>query len=367
MARTLTAVQPQLRAFSASDVAQTLVAFARMHYVPHFEWWFEFSLEARRVLLARANKQQLLMAADALAVLSSSGELRVAPELLAAVLARARTLLGVAGPAVPVGPTTAGAGAASTPQQQQQQQPAAATAGAGAARSGSGSSGSSSGGSSFSAADCANLVQSLVHLHVAPGPPLLSGLYTTFVSLLPAAHAGSNDQAAAAAAAVAGVAAGAAGAVSSGVQAAGAGGPAGGAGAAVTGEQVATMLWALGAFWRSNAECLWLRQHPELIAALVSAAEVRLEGLEPMHLKRCLVALAAMGYNPGEGFLLAHEGAVLGVLDQVWPKTLEHILRGYRELGFSGPGAGALREALAWKKQQQQEEQERKEQQQQVV
>lgn len=333
MARTLTAVQPQLRAFSASDVAQTLVAFARMHYVPHFEWWFEFTLEARRALLSRANKQQLLMIADALAVLSSSGELRVAPELLAAVLARARTLLGVAGPAVAVGP----AGAAMP---QQQQQPAVA----GAARGGAGSS------SSFTAADCANLVQSLVHLHVAPGPPLLSGLYTTFVGLLPA-HTGGDEAPAAAAA--------------SGMQA----GAAGGAeGASMLGAQVATMLWALGAFWRSNPECLWLRQHPDLIAALVSAAQARMRGLEPMHLKRCLVALAAMGYNPGEGFLLAHEAAVLGVLDEVWPKTLEHILRGYRELGFSGPGAGVLREALARKKQQQEEqEQLQKQREQQIV
>jgi hypothetical protein len=268
-----------------------------MHYAPHPEWWFDFTLEMRRVV-PRASKQQLLMMADALAQLSSRGELRVAPEVLAAVLARARTLLGVE--------STAAAGAA-----------VAAAA-----------SSSSSSSSSFSGADCASLTQALVHLHVAPGASLLSGLYTTFVALLPPPAAAAGGSAAAATA---------------------------GAGA-----QVATMLWALGAFWRSNAECLWLRQHPEIVAALVTAAQVHLPGYEPLQLKRSLVALAAMGYNPGFEFLRAHEAAVLGRVGEIWPKTLEHILRGYQELAFSGPGQVVLREELAKKQaeaQQQQQQQ----------
>jgi hypothetical protein len=123
------------------------------------------------------------------------------------------------------------------------------------------------------------------------------------------------------------------------------------------------MLWALGAFWRSNAECLWLRQHPEIVAALVTAAQTHLPGYEPLQLKRSLVALAAMGYNPGFEFLRAHEAAVLGRVGEIWPKTLEHILRGYQELGFSGPGQVVLREELAQKQAEAQQQQQQQQQQ----
>ena len=47
LARTLAAIQPQLRACGPGDVAQLLLAFARLHYSPHPEWWFEFTLEVR--------------------------------------------------------------------------------------------------------------------------------------------------------------------------------------------------------------------------------------------------------------------------------------------------------------------------------
>jgi hypothetical protein len=288
-----------------------------MHYTPHCEWWFEFTLEAQRAV-TRANKQQLLMIAYGLAVLSSSGDLQVAPELLAAVLARARTLLGVApaaaAPAAAAGPSTA--------------PDTSAPAGSQSSRSSS----SSGDGGSFTAAECVNLTQSLVHLHVAPGAPLLSSLYNTFLRQLP----------------------------QPGVQGAQTQPP---AAAAAAGGQIATMLWALGAFWRSNAECLWLRQHPGIVAALVTAAQPHLCAVEVMHLKRLLVALAAMGYNPGPGFLLAHEAAVVGLVGQLWPKTLEHMLRAYKELGFSGPGQQVLREALGRKLQDAQQQQQQQQQQ----
>jgi hypothetical protein len=125
------------------------------------------------------------------------------------------------------------------------------------------------------------------------------------------------------------------------------------------------MIWALGAFWRSNAECLWLRQHPEVIAALVSAAQLHLDRYEPLQLKRSLVALAAMGYNPGSAWLAAHEAAVLGRVADLWPKTLEHMLRAYRELGYSSEGQGVLREALLRKQQEAQQQQLEAQQQQQ--
>lgn len=295
MARTLSAVQPQLRAFTAQDVARTLVAFARMHYTPHPEWLFEFTLEARRVL-PRANKQQLLMIADSLAQLSNNSDVSVAPELLAAVLARVRVLLGAPG-----GATTAAAVAEAL----QPSSTAAAAAGVSTAGSNGGVS------SSFSPADYANLAQSLVHLHVAPGQQLLAALCCSFVEVLPKA----------------------------------------------TGMQVSTMLWALGAFWHSDAECLWLRQHSEVVRALVSAARPCLDSYEPLQLKRVLVALATMGYTPGVEWLGVHEAAVLRQLQDMWPKSLEQILQGYRKLGFSSPGQGVLREALVAKQQQAQQQQ----------
>lgn len=302
MARTLSAIQPQLRSFTAQDVARTLVAFARMHYTPHPEWLFEFTLEARRVL-PRANKQQLLMIADSLAQLSNNSDVSVAPELLAAVLARVRVLLGAPG------------GAATAAVVAEALQPSLTAAAAGVTTAGNGSS-NGGGSSSFSPADYANLAQSLVHLHVAPGQQLLAALCCSFVEVLPQA----------------------------------------------TGTQVSTMLWALGAFWHSDAECLWLRQHSEVVRALVSAARPCLESYEPLQLKRVLVALATMGYTPGVEWLGAHEAAVLRQLQDMWPKSLEQILQGYRKLGYSSPGQVVLREALVAKQQEAQQQQQQQQQ-----
>ena len=314
MARTLAAVQPQLRSFGPQDVAQMLVAFARMHYTPHPEWLFEFTLEARRVL-PRANKQQLLMVTDSLAQLANSSEVHVAPELLAAVLARARVLLGCPPGGSPSGQgQTAGAAAVGGAVAS-----SAAAAGSAAAMPAAGEAAAAAAAArtgAFSAADCANLVQALVHLHVAPGQQLLGALYCTFVAALPRA----------------------------------------------TGSHVATMLWAMGAFWRSNAECLWLRQHPEVAAALVAAARPALGSYEPLQLKRVVVALAATGYNPGAEWLAAHEAAVLGQMPQLWGKTLEQVLRSYRELGYGSAGQGVLREALAVKLQQEAQQQQQQQQ-----
>jgi hypothetical protein len=186
-------------------------------------------------------------------------------------------------------------------------------------------------GEAFTAADIANLTQSLVHLHVAPGPPLLSGLYSSFTTLLQQQQQLPQQQQQ----------------QKGRTDADGAGGV-----------HVATMLWALGAFWRGNAECLWLRQHPQTIAALVTASQQHLGRYEPLQLRRCLVALAVMGYDPGRDWLAAHEAAVLGRVGVSWPKTLEQVLRGYRELGLGDtPGQGVLREALGHLQQQQQAQQ----------
>jgi hypothetical protein len=327
LARTLGVMQPQLRAFSPLDISATLLALARMRHTPHPEWLFEFTLEARRAA-PRMNKAQLLMAAQSMALLSANNTTwRVAPELLAAVLARAKVLLGVSSSSSSGGGSTAaasgggggGGGGGAPASSGGSDTAAAAAAAAGSAQLPAQPSLPPSAAArygAFSPADCANLAQSLVHMQVAPGPGLMAALTAAFLA----------DSSAA---------------------------PAAPAASAAAGCDVAVMLWALGAWWRGNAECLWLRHHAGVIAALVAASGAHLAAYTPLQLKHVLVALASMGFNPGHEWLAAHEAAVAAALPQLWPKNLEQVLRGYRDLGYCPAAQAALLEALAAKQQQQ--------------
>jgi hypothetical protein len=269
MARFLTALQPQLPGFSPQDFANSFTAFGKMLYSPSQEWMFDFTMEAR-LALPHCGPQQLLPMLHAQAVLSTNTTFKVSPDFLAAQLGRCRAVMG-----------------------------------------------------SFSAADCVNLGQSLVHLKVAPGVGLLAGLAGRFSNLMLAGQ--------------------------------------------VSGSEVATMLWVLGAFWGCSAECVWLRQHPELLRQLVEASRKVLGSYRPMELKRVVVALASMGCNPGQAWLVAHEAAVMAQLQQVYGPTLEQLLRAYRELGYVPQSAQQLQEALRTRQQemQQRQQQQRQHQQQQ--
>eukprot|EP00775_Hariotina_reticulata_P006629 gene6629-6857_t len=227
MARFLAALQPQLPAFSPQDFANSFTAFGRMLYSPGQEWMFDYVMEAR-LALPKCGRQQLLPMLHAQAVLSTNTTFRVSPDFLAAQLARCRAVIG-----------------------------------------------------SFSAGDCVNLGQSLVHLKVAPGVGLLAGLAGRFSNLMLAGQ--------------------------------------------VSGTEVATMLWVLGGFWNCNAECLWLRQNPDLLRQLVEGSRQVLGSYRPMELKRVLVALASMGCNPGQAWLAAHETSLVAQLQHVYGPTLEQL------------------------------------------
>lgn len=324
LGRTLAILQPRMRQFSTLDVAHMLLALGRMQATPNPDWLFDFTLEARKAV-PRMNKQQLLMSAEALALLSSNTSCRLAPELLAGVLARARVLLGAA---TPNGGSTGGSSygssgeatdgtgsavaAAVAPGTDAASEPASSTSSSGDAvpmppsppsftAAAAAAAAASNRTGSFTPGDCANLAQTLVHLKVAPGAALLSALTTTFLSSLQAA----------------------------------------------SGSQVAVMLWALGAWWRGNAECLWLRHHPDVIGALAAAAGRHLGEYTPLQLKRVLVALASMGYSPGPNWLAAHEAAVVAQLGDLWPKTLQQVVRAYRDLGYCPANQAQLLNALA--------------------
>jgi hypothetical protein len=168
----------------------------------------------------------------------------------------------------------------------------------------------------FSPTDCANLAQSLVYLKAAPGTGLLAGIAAAFSARIGEA----ND------------------------------------------EDVVGLLWALGAFWRSSSECLWLRQHPELVRELISRAGVAMGRLGPLQLKRVVAAVAAMSVNPGQAWLAAHEAAVVAQLPEMYAASLEQVLWCYRGLGYSASQGKLLQEALAVK-----QEAARREQQQQAA
>jgi hypothetical protein len=168
----------------------------------------------------------------------------------------------------------------------------------------------------FSPADCANLAQSLVYLKAAPGTGLLAGLAAAF-------NARVGD---------------------------------------ASDDDVVGMLWAIGAFWRSSSECLWLRQHPELVRELISRAGAAMGRLGPLQLKRMVAAVAAMSLNPGQAWLAAHEAAVVAQLPEMYAASLEQVLWCYRGLGYSASQGQLLQEALAvqqeaLRRQQQQQQQ----------
>lgn len=171
----------------------------------------------------------------------------------------------------------------------------------------------------FSPADCTALAQSLVYLKAAPGTGLLAGLAAAFGARISEA----SD------------------------------------------EDVVGLLWALGAFWRSSSECLWLRQHPELVRELIRRAGAAMSNgrLGPLQLKRVVAAVAAMSVNPGPGWLAAHEAAVVALLPEMYAASLEQVLWCYRGLGYSASQGQLLQQALAAK----QEVQRREQQQQQAA
>ncbi|KAF6264184.1 hypothetical protein COO60DRAFT_223416 [Scenedesmus sp. NREL 46B-D3] len=153
----------------------------------------------------------------------------------------------------------------------------------------------------FSPADCANLAQSLVYLKAAPGTGLLAALTAAFSARI--SEAGDED--------------------------------------------VVGLLWALGAFWRSSSECLWLRQHPELVQELLGRVGSSMGRLGPLQLKRVVAAAAAMGVSPGQPWLAAHEAAVVAQLPEMYGASLEQVLWCYRGLGYSASQGKLLQEALA--------------------
>lgn len=170
----------------------------------------------------------------------------------------------------------------------------------------------------FSAKDCVNLAQSLVYLKVAPGVALLAAVTERF---------------------------------SQGLAATAAAEPA----------DVAGMLWALGAFWRSSSECLWLRQHPQLLEQLLVSSQQQLEArlFTPLELKRVLAAVAAMACNPGADWLAAHEAAAVEQLQCLYPASVENLLRGYRMLGYQPQ---QLQQAVAQQEQLLQQQQQHEQQ-----
>lgn len=165
----------------------------------------------------------------------------------------------------------------------------------------------------FSTEDCVNLVQSLVYLKVAPGVGLLSAIADRF-----------SQQVAAAAPA-----------------------------------EVAGMLWTLGAFWRSSSECLWLRRHPSLLQDLLAISQQQLlsHRYSPLELKRVLAAVVAVGCNPGQAWLQAHEAAVVVQLPEMHLSTLELVVGGYRGLGYHGQQGRLLEQVCVQKHEERQKQQ----------